>query len=213
MKFIVWLKISVYLVVALGVSVAMAGAYEDFFKAIENDDAGQVTALLQRGFDPNTRDEKGQVGLYLALRSDASQVAEALWAHPGLDVEAANSAGETPLMMAALRGRLAWARRLLDRGANPHRVGWAPVHYAATGPDPGVVALLLTRGAPVDARSPNGTTPLMMAARYGNQDSVDVLLKAGANARLRNDRDLGAADFARAEGRTALASRLETLAR
>ena len=67
-------KFIIYLTVALGVCSAQAGAYEDFFKAIERDDARTVSALLQRGFDPNTRDEEGQVPLYLALRSPSPKV-------------------------------------------------------------------------------------------------------------------------------------------
>jgi ankyrin repeat protein len=63
----------------------------------------------------------------------------------------------------------------------------------------------------VDARSPNGSTPLMMAARYGSEASVDLLLARGANPKLRNQRDLSAADFARMDGRDALAQRLQTL--
>ena len=46
---------------------AVAGSYEDFFVAIQRDDAATITTLLQRGFDPNTRDPRGQVGLMLAL--------------------------------------------------------------------------------------------------------------------------------------------------
>jgi hypothetical protein len=75
------------------------------------------------------------------------------------------------------------------------------------------VALLLDKGAPVDARSPNGTTPLMMAARYGAEPSVDLLLQRGADPKLKNDRQLSAADFARQGGREALAQRLERLQR
>ena len=101
-------------------------------------------------------------------------------------------------MMAALRGQLDWARRLLERGAKVHQAGWSPLHYAATGPEPKIVALLLDRGAPIDAPSPNRTTPLMMAARYGAEASVDLLLARGADKRLRNDRDLDAARLCRA---------------
>jgi ankyrin repeat protein len=65
----------------------------------------------------------------------------------------------------------------------------------------------------VNAPSPNGTTPLMMAARYGHEDSVQVLLAAQADPRARNQKDLSAADFAKEAGREALASRLATLGR
>jgi ankyrin repeat protein len=213
MKLISLFRYVAYLFVAIGLSAAKAGAYEDWFHAIETDNAGAVTRLMQAGFDPNTRNPQGQVGLFLALQIGGPKVADALWAHPALEVDAANAQGETPLMMAALKGRLEWARRLLDRGAKPQRDGWSPLHYAATGPEPKVVELLLARGAAVEARSPNGSTPLMMAARYGSETSVDLLLARGADARTRNDQGLDAAAFARAEGRDKLAARLAGAAR
>ena len=213
MQLISLFRYVVYLVVVIGFSTAKAGAYEDWFRAIETDNASAVTRLMQAGFDPNTRNPRGQVGLYLALQTGGPKVADALLAHPALEVDAANAQGETPLMMAALKGRLDWAQRLLDRGAKLQREGWAPLHYAATGPEPKVVELLLARGAAVDARSPNGSTPLMMAARYGSETSVDLLLARGADARARNDQGLDAAAFARAEGRDKLAARLAGTAR
>lgn len=198
-----------YLVIIAIVSVATAGAYDDFFSAILRDDAGTIGSLLQRGFDPNSRDENGQVGLYLALRNDSSNVVEALLRHSGLQIDATNAAGETPLMIAALKGRTDLAKRLVDRGARVDRPGWTPLHYAATGPDAALVALLLDHGARIDARSPNGSTALMMAARYGSETSVQILLARGADAILRNERELTAADFARSAGRDKLAAQLE----
>ena len=79
--------------------------------------------------------------------------------------------------------------------------------------DPRVVTLLLDRGANIDAPSPNRSTALMMAARYGPEDAAELLLQRGANAKLRNDLQLSAADFARAAGREQLALRLEAAAR
>jgi len=191
---------------------AFAGAYEDFFKAIELDDGRTITQLLRRGFDVNSASETGQTPLYLALRGEAHQAVAALLAAPDLKVDQANEAQETALMMAALRGHLEWCQRLVERGAAVHREGWSPLHYAATGPNPKTVSYLLSRGAQVNALSPNGTTPLMMAARYGNEASVDVLLAAQADAKVRNQKDLTAADFAREAGREALARRLDALA-
>jgi ankyrin repeat protein len=208
-----YFRFLIHLLVGLTVSsAAVAGSYEDFFRAVERDDAAAVTRLLQAGFDPNTRDPQGQVALYLALQRGAPQVAEALWRHPQLQVDLANPHGETPLMMAALKGQIDWARRLLDRGAQVQREGWSPLHYAATGPEPKLVELLLARAAPIDARSPNGSTPLMMAARYGSEASVDLLLARGADVRARNDLGLDAAAFARGADRDKLADRLAKLA-
>lgn len=201
------------LVLAVGVSAAHAGSYEDFFGALMVDNASAVQQLLQRGFDPDSRDPKGETALFVALRDGALKSAEVLMAQPGVSLDAMNAHGETALMIAALKGRLDAAKRLVSRGARIDHDGWNPLLYAATGPETKIVALLLERGAKVDARSPNGSTPLMMAARYGAEGSVDLLLLSGADRSLRNDRGLTAADFARQGGREALAVRLQGGAR
>ena len=43
-----------------------------------------------------------------------------------------------------------------------------------------MMRLLLEESAYIDATSPNGTTPLMMAARYGSPEAVKLLLEEGA---------------------------------
>lgn len=190
-----------------------AGAYEDWFRAIEVDNVDGVQALLQRGFDPNTVDERGQVGLFLALRIESLRVAQLLAEHPALRVDQTNPHDETPLMMAALRGQTAMAERLLARGAKADREGWTPLHYAACGPTAAMTRLLLARGVRVDTASPTGATALMMAARYGTEDSAELLLAAGASPTARDHRGLNAAQYARLDGRERLASRLDAVTR
>lgn len=208
-----------YLIIVSGFSAANAGVYEDFFKAVNLDDERTVSALLQRGFDPNSRDERGQTPLYLSLRESAFRVTQRLLDQPQTRIDLPNAANETALMMAALRGHVDWAARLLDKGARIEGLterdqpGWTPLHYAAASPSTATVELLLSRGAKLDALSPNRTTALMMAAQYGPESTVDLLLKQGADARLRNDLDLSAADFAQRAGRDALADRLKLIAR
>lgn len=206
-----FIKSLAYLALIVGFSIAKAGAYEDFFQAVRRDDGAAVEALLVRGFDPNARDEKGQSALFLSQREGSFKAASVLLLHPQTRVDLLNAAGESALMMAALKGHVDWVNRLLDKGARlegPAPAAWTALHYAATGPEPRTVQALLARGALVNARSPNGTTPLMMAARYGAEASVSLLLQAGADAALQNEGALRASDFAKLAGRDALAQRL-----
>ena len=207
------LRSLIYLFVVLGFGLARAGSYEDFFEAIVRDDPVTINQLIQRGFDPSSRDPKGQTALFVALRAQSLKAAEALLAGPPTDINALNETGESALMMAALKGQLDWVKRLLEHGAQVNKPGWTPLHYAATGPNPAVVQLLLDRGAQINAESPNRTTPLMMAARYGNEAGVDLLLARGADPQRRNDLGLSAADFARDGQRAALATKLTKLMR
>ena len=202
-----------YSVVFIGFSgvytTAFSGSFDDFFIAIRNDNVGKLNNLLQRGFDPNTRNEKGQPGLTVAMREQSPKVARVLLDQPTLDVNALNLAGESALMIAAIKGDLTSVKLLLDRGARINQPGWTALHYAASGPESSTVEWLIDRGAEVDALSPNGSTPLMMAAQYGNEVSVDLLLAHGANMVLRNQQDLGAIDFARSGGRDYMVRKLE----
>ena len=202
-----------YSVVFIGFSgvytTAFSGSFDDFFIAIRNDNVGKLNDLLQRGFDPNTRNEKGQPGLTVAMREQSPKVARMLLDQPTLDVNALNLAGESALMIAAIKGDLASVKLLLGRGARINQAGWTALHYAASGPESSTVGWLLDRGAAVDALSPNGSTPLMMAAQYGSEVSVDLLLARGANMALRNQQDLGAIDFARSGGRDYMVKKLE----
>lgn len=209
----IYFRYAFYLFVAIALSVSRAGALEDFFKGVEMDQADTVTTLLQRGFDPNATDADGNSALLLSLKHDSSRVFQVLMAHPAIKVESVNSHGESPLMMASLRGAVDACRQLIERGAQVNRDGWTPLHYAASGPSGEAVGLLIARGARIDAPSPNGTTPLMMAARYGSEEAVVALLAAKADVAVRNQQQMNAADFARSAGRDKLAARIEQSSR
>lgn len=179
-----------------GVASANAGSYDDFFVAIKQDNAAEVTALLRRGFDPNTRDPKGLPGLFLAVREPAPKVAQVLIDWPKTNVEIRTPEDESPLMMAAIKGQLDLAKRLIARNADVNKTGWTPLHYAATRGHLDLMRLFLENHAYIDAESPNGTTPLMMAAHYGSLDAVKLLLEEGADPSLKNQLGLTAIDFA-----------------
>ena len=197
-----YIKNAVYLIVFAGYISAFAGSYEDFFTAIKQDDAPTVRQLLSRGFDPNTIDPKGQNGLYLALQEPSPKVAQVLAEWPKTNVNMLNAQGESVLMIAALKGNLEAAASLVKRDADVNKTGWAPLHYAATGGSLPILSFLLEQHAYIDAESPNGSTPLMMAAMYGTPEAVKLLVDAGADPLLKNQQGLTAIDFARRASRT-----------
>ena len=201
-------KFVAYLAVTICFSVANAGAYDDFFKAVATNDSATIRQLVARGVDPNSRDPDGQPAIIRALREDANQAALTLAVLPGSDVNVVNKHGETPLMIAAIKGQPDVCKALIERGAAINRPGWAPLHYAASSEALPVVRLLLQQGANIDASAPNGRTPLMQAALYGSEDVVAALLAAGADRQLRDERGATAAELARNAGRHYLIERL-----
>ncbi len=176
---------------------SQAGSYEDFFGAIDVNDASKLRNVLAKGFDVNSVDPKGQRALYLAVRAGSRDAFLLLMAQPGIEVDVQNAPGETALMMAALRDNLEAAQALAARGAATHKDGWAPVHYASTGPGSNVLRWLIEKGAPLEARAPGGNTPLLMAARFGADRSIELLLERGADKSARNDRGQGAVELAK----------------
>ena len=194
-----------------GVAPVHAAGYDsvDFFRAVEVDNADSLRKMLAQGLDPNLLDIHGQPALILALQRESLKVAQALWEAPGIRIDVVNHAGETPLMMAALKAEPDAAAALVAHGAAVNKDGWTPLHYAATGGSGDIVRLLLAHGATLEARSPNQSTPLMMAARYGNEQAVDALLAAGADRTLVNQQGMNASAFAASAGRERLAARLK----
>jgi ankyrin repeat protein len=187
------------------------GSYDRFWTAIQRDQVGPIQSLLARGFDINSPSPDLSPALVHALHLDNTRVAAFLIAQPDLDVNATNQAGENALMMAAIRGHLPLVQALIERGAQVNKPGWAPLHYAAShtgGAALPMTQLLLKHHAFVDTESPNGTTPLMMAAQYGNESVVRLLLEEGAQALQQNQLGLTAIDFARRAGREHIAQLL-----
>ncbi len=197
-----YFKFALNVIVFIGFSSCQAGSYDDFFVAIKRDNAWTMSDLLRRGFDPNTPNPQGVHGLILAIQEPSFRVIDLLIAWPATRVEARNSVDESPLMLAALRGYLDICQKLVARDADVNKTGWTPLHYAATGGHVEIVQLLLERHAYVDAESPNGSTPLMMAAMYGNASTVKVLIDAGADPGLLNQDKVSALDFARKANKT-----------
>ena len=202
------LKFVVYLIVLIWFFPARAGSYDDFFQALKTDEAQVVAKVLARGFDPNTLSPDGQYPLVLAIKRPSPAVLDLLLRAKGLRAEVRTIKDESPLMLASMTGMVDVCKRLIALDADVNKIGWTPLHYAASAGHVEVIKLLLKHSAYIDAESPNKTTPLMMAAMYGNPQSVELLLEEGADASLKNDKGMTALDFADVANKQAAAKLL-----
>lgn len=132
----------------------------------------------------------------------------------GVDVNAADEAGRTALMLASYNGHTPTVRYLLDEGARlsaRNAEGRTPLIFAASGPFPETVKLLLERKADPDIRdSVENWSALMFAAAGGHAEVVQTLLDYGANASLQDKDGDTALDFARNNSHTEVVKLLES---
>lgn len=104
--------------------------------------------LLAAGASPNGDSSPG-IPIFEAVRYASGAAIEALLRH-GVDINARDEQGNTPLIV------------------------------AAGGSDSGIVAQLIRLGAKIDARDRQGNTALMVAARFCNYWTIIPLLESGA---------------------------------
>ncbi|MFN7663204.1 MAG: ankyrin repeat domain-containing protein [Inhella sp.] len=194
-------------------------AVREWLKWAELDSAPLIKQRLAAGQDPNVIGERGQAALHWALLNRSWRAAVVVLEDPRTDVNLRNANGETPLMLAALRGRLDLAQALVQRGAKVHvdsaSPSWQAVHYAATADDQGEALLrwLVAQGADVNAQSPTGKTALMLAWAFGSVDGARWLMRNGARVEVLDERGQTAWDHAVRAGRSDLAQRAGLAAR
>jgi len=184
---------------------------KDFWFYIINDHDQQLRDLLRRGMDPNRKSPNQQTPLTMAAREDSWKAFDVLLASPKIDVNLPNAHDETPLMYTALLGDLPRSQKLLSMGAKVNQAGWSALHYAAIKGHSKIVAMLITKGANVNEPSPDGDTPLILAVRSGDVDTVQALIRAGADPLLSNFKAQNAIETAQSEGRRSLAAALEKI--
>jgi uncharacterized protein len=106
----------------------------------------------------------------------------------GIDVNAAQGDGTTPLHWAVYKIDIELTRALLERGADPeaaNRYGSTPLAEAVKVANPALVEVLLEAGADADSRNRDGQTALMLAARTGSVEVAKLLAAHGIDVNAR----------------------------
>jgi ankyrin repeat protein len=148
--------------------------------ACENRNAVVIEILLKAGANPNAALWNGQTPLMTCVRTGAVDAVKLLLAHRA-DVNAKESIeDQTPLMWAAAGKNAEIVRLLTAQGADVHARS-----KVISLPDPFVIEnqQIFGRNYRPTVHFPKtrgGFTPLMFAAREGDQESAGVLLDAGA---------------------------------
>ncbi len=134
--------------------------------------------------DPKDKDGWTPLSLAAALGHDA--VVRLLLGRKNVEVECRNMFGWAPLMLAAVHGHQAVVKLLLDHGAHPdcrlEPRRWPLLEASKTGGK--AVALLRARADLTDLVP---ATPLSLAARYGQEVIVKLLLQGGAAVNVQDE--------------------------
>ncbi|XP_031331829.1 uncharacterized protein LOC116162352 [Photinus pyralis] len=188
-------------------------------RAIESKLTSVVTALLEHGCDMDHRDYEGEAPLFTALRLDAVSIVKLLLARGadasatnasgstclhvatsyftlmeeflkmGLDVNAADINGNTPLIIASEERRATLMNLLIANGADPlaeNNEGYTALHHAAQFGLTDSIVDLLNRGADINKITRAGETPLLLHIRDWQLETITtrLLLSRGADVNV-----------------------------
>ena len=152
--------------------------------AVHRNDLDMVDLLTRAGANANAGNNLGVAPLFLACTNGNAAMVEKLLA-AGAKPNNVLENGQTPLMTCARTGNAEAVKSLLAAGADANakegRRGQTALMWAVSQKHSGVVQALIEGGADVRTRSEGGFTPLLFAARVGDQESASLLLGAGAS--------------------------------
>jgi ankyrin repeat protein len=208
------------------------------WEAASKGDGAAVARLLGAGADPNAsvhgerefhlstaRTPSGEVvqpqttALLAAVQHSSQLETARLLLEGGADPSRADGDGITPLMVAAVNGRVDLAQLLLDAGADPSRADgdgttplMASVAHGHLGESCAVLRLLLARGAVVDAVNTGTRGTAFHAACYNNEpECAEALAWAGCDGGLKDSNGSPGRQLAEQAGHTAVVERLRAV--
>ena len=180
----------------LGVDLSATGLrdWTPLHLAVSASTTDVVALLIDSGAPVNQLDVQGRGPLFmigLNHRATAEMVGQLVRA--GADIRARDASGWEPLNTVSRRGKPEVVQAMIDHGADPMSTianELTPLHQAAAWNvnGPGVMAVLISSGADIEARSSHGTTPLLYAATtFPDLANLEYLLNQGADREAINN--------------------------
>ena len=175
--------------------VAAPDGQTPFLLALAGGHDEVVTLMLDQGADVQTRDERGATPLHAAARQGKTDLVEELVSR-GADLQARTTgaptggaarqtSGLTPFLTAALAGQTETMRTLARLGADATTLsneGAGAVLLASRSREHDAVVLAVTElGLDVNATPPGQPSALHTAIRFGEDETVEFLVEAGAD--------------------------------
>ena len=218
--------------IAAALSARCAGFHETPLHHTANEgDAEAAAVLLDHGAAADIKDAKGYTALARATFWGHATICRLLLA-AGADLHKRNHAAESATYLASLRGHPECLRLLLRAdealcaGGRPGAIkctaagreyhdGYTPVHAAVISRSVACVKLLLAAGFAPGTQNKYGQSPLHIAASLGGlpSEGIEILLAAGCDVSLRDERNQTAEMVARAKGHEAVARMLASAAK
>ena len=126
-----------------------------------------VKWFLEKGAIVACESNRGWNILLYAAESGDTDIISLIHTHLP-NIKSKTGEGDTPLMVAALAGKLHANR------------GWNTLHCAAQGGDTDIISLIHTHLPNIESKTGEGDTPLMVAALCGKLHAVNWFLEKGA---------------------------------
>lgn len=167
------------LLLARGADFARAPGVMELATSINNIES--VRVLLHHGVDPNAKKDGVYTPLCSAIRDDRADMVTLLLdngADPNLP------ASEYPCFKCVTHHRAQYLPQVVAAGGDPHEPRGI-VEKAVKHNNTDALVYLLDYGVDVNAKSPEGYTPLTTAIREDRADMVDLLLARGADPAIR----------------------------
>ncbi len=207
---------------------------KEFLRALRAGDTRVIRLFAEQDTDLQSLPGVEYTPLHVVAENNRVEAAEFLLNH-GVDIDAKDERGATPLMWAARAGKSQMLRFLLKQGAKPSIKDHAnqtafimavdkefvksveelapycrmeldtALLYAAAEGRFHVIDILTSYGASVYTRFDGGLTPLMMAAKNGHTTTVYALLENGSNRYAVDEQGRTAAQIAEEAGQSNIA--------
>lgn len=144
--------------------------------------------------DINEKAENGRTPLIIAAINGDVDIAKVLVKN-GADINLKSGSGSSPLIFAAYNNQLSMVKYLVKQKANvseeSNSYGFTALMSAANADCRSVVKYLLKNKeviADINHQSKKGNTALILAAYKGNEDIMKLLIEAGADVNITNEK-------------------------